>query len=37
MHPNHCDPDGAVRIHDDVKSKQSIGIHWGTYKLGREV
>ncbi len=32
----HVDPDDAVRIHQDVRSKQSIGIHWGTFKLTDE-
>ncbi|EDO39507.1 predicted protein, partial [Nematostella vectensis] len=32
----HVDPAGAVQIHQDVKSKLSIGIHWGTFLLGHE-
>ena len=31
---NHVDPDEAVLIHHDIKSELSIGIHWGTFKLG---
>ena len=26
----------AVEIHKDVKSKKSVGIHWGTFKLTTE-
>jgi N-acyl-phosphatidylethanolamine-hydrolysing phospholipase D len=32
----HCDPAEAVAIHTDIRSKQSIGIHWGTYPLTDE-
>ena len=37
MHVNHCDPAEAVAIHDEIKSLNSIAVHWGTFKLGREV
>ena len=33
----HIDPEFAVQVHKDVKSKKSIGIHWGTMKFGKEV
>ncbi|CAF4995514.1 unnamed protein product, partial [Rotaria sp. Silwood1] len=33
---HHVSPDEAVEIHIDVQSKKSIGIHWGTWKLGNE-
>ncbi|XP_076447458.1 N-acyl-phosphatidylethanolamine-hydrolyzing phospholipase D-like isoform X2 [Babylonia areolata] len=33
MAPQHVDPAEAVDIHMDVKSKNSIGIHWGTFVL----
>jgi L-ascorbate metabolism protein UlaG (beta-lactamase superfamily) len=36
MGPIHCSPDEAVRIHLDVKSKQSIGSHFGTFPLADE-
>ena len=36
MTPQHVDPEEAVRIHMDIKSKFSIGIHWGTFPLGNE-
>uniref|UniRef100_A0A0X3P0B9 Metallo-beta-lactamase domain-containing protein n=1 Tax=Schistocephalus solidus TaxID=70667 RepID=A0A0X3P0B9_SCHSO len=32
----HIDPAEAVKVHQDVKAKYSIGIHWGTFALGRE-
>ncbi|KAJ2357640.1 Protein-lysine N-methyltransferase efm4 [Coemansia erecta] len=32
----HANPEQAVRIHEDVKSKKSIGIHWGTFVLTGE-
>lgn len=33
MSPIHCSPHEAVRIHIDVKSKQSIATHFGTFPL----
>ena len=32
----HVDPVEAVQIHQDIKAKKSVGIHWGTFELGRE-
>ena len=32
----HVDPEGAIRIHRDVRARQSIGMHWGTYPLTAE-
>ena len=32
----HINPREALEIHLDVKSKQSIGIHWGTFVLTTE-
>jgi hypothetical protein len=32
----HVDPKEAVLIHLDVKSKKSIGCHWGTFVLTGE-
>jgi N-acyl-phosphatidylethanolamine-hydrolysing phospholipase D len=29
----HCDPAEAIQIHFDLKSKTSLGIHWGTFNL----
>lgn len=32
----HCDPVEAVQIHKDLRARQSVGIHWGTYPLTDE-
>ncbi|KAJ2504331.1 Protein-lysine N-methyltransferase efm4 [Coemansia sp. RSA 2052] len=32
----HVNPEQAVRIHEDICSKRSIGIHWGTFVLTNE-
>ena len=37
MSPQHVDPAQAVDIHRDIRSKHSIGIHWGTFVLTSEV
>jgi len=36
MSPIHCSPEDAVCVHQDVKSKHSVGIHWGTYPMTME-
>ena len=36
MKYDHVNPDEAIRIHQDLKSKVSFGIHWGTFKLTLE-
>ncbi|XP_021344038.1 N-acyl-phosphatidylethanolamine-hydrolyzing phospholipase D-like isoform X2 [Mizuhopecten yessoensis] len=36
MAAQHVDPAEAVQIHTDVKSRNSLGIHWGTFKLTYE-
>ncbi|MDB6117996.1 MAG: Zn-dependent hydrolase [Verrucomicrobiaceae bacterium] len=36
MKPVHADPFEAVQIHEDVRSKRSIGCHWGTFRLTDE-
>ena len=30
----HCDPWDSIRIHKDIKSRRSIGMHWGTVRGG---
>ncbi|KAJ1980299.1 Protein-lysine N-methyltransferase efm4 [Dimargaris xerosporica] len=34
--PVHCSPEDAVRVHEDVQSKKSVGMHWGTFILTDE-
>jgi L-ascorbate metabolism protein UlaG (beta-lactamase superfamily) len=33
MHDQHVDEDAAVKIHLDVKSRLSMGVHWGAFRL----
>lgn len=32
----HVNPEEAVKVHKDLMSRYSIGIHWGTFALGDE-
>lgn len=32
----HCNPEEAVKIHKDLKSKKSFAIHWATFPLTDE-
>lgn len=36
MHDAHCDPFEALKIHQDIRSKRSVAIHWGTFPLANE-
>ncbi len=36
MQPVHVNPPEAVRVHQDVQSRLSIGMHWGTFPLTEE-
>lgn len=36
MRSVHVDPDEAVRIHQDIGSKLSVAMHWGTFRLTLE-
>ena len=36
MKASHVNPDEAVRIHNDIRSKFSIGMHWATFQLTAE-
>lgn len=33
---SHVSPDDAVRIHRELRVRHSVGMHWGTYPMGRE-
>ena len=33
MSPVHLSPEDAVCVHKDVRSQQSVGMHWGTFAL----
>lgn len=37
MTPQHVDPEEAVKIHMDIRSKSSVAVHWGTFSLAHEV
>ncbi|EKX47349.1 hypothetical protein GUITHDRAFT_69665 [Guillardia theta CCMP2712] len=34
--PNHMEPEEAVQAHDDLLSRLSVAIHWGTFQLTSE-
>lgn len=36
MRPMHIDPEEAVQIHLDVRSRRSLAMHWGTFRLTLE-
>jgi N-acyl-phosphatidylethanolamine-hydrolysing phospholipase D len=36
MRTVHSSPDDAVKIHQDVNAKLSVGMHWKTFKLSEE-
>jgi N-acyl-phosphatidylethanolamine-hydrolysing phospholipase D len=36
MSPVHCSPADSVLLHHDVRSKLSVGMHWGTFVLTDE-
>ena len=36
MKPQHVNPQEAVMMHQDLQSKVSIGMHWGTFVLTDE-
>lgn len=37
METVHLSPNGAVCIHQDIKAKLSVGMHWGTFCLSEEL
>lgn len=36
MRPHHVNPEEAVQVHLDVRSRRSVAIHWGTFVLTDE-
>jgi len=34
MGPVHVDPKEALLMHHDLRSRMSVGIHWGTFPMG---
>ena len=36
MRPHHVNPEEAVQLHLDVRSRRSVAIHWGTFVLTDE-
>lgn len=36
MKPQHMDPEEAAQCHQDIRAVNSIGIHWGTFRLTDE-
>jgi len=36
MSPIHCSPADSVLLHHDIRSKLSVGMHWGTFTLTDE-
>lgn len=36
MSDQHCDPTEAVKIHRELGSRLSLGMHWGTFQLTDE-
>jgi N-acyl-phosphatidylethanolamine-hydrolysing phospholipase D len=35
-HPNHVNPEEAVRLFEDVRGMRMVPMHWGTFDLNRE-
>jgi len=36
MKEQHVNPEEAIQVHFDLKSKRSVGIHWGSFELTNE-
>ena len=37
MKPYHLNPEEAVKVHQHLRTRRSIGMHWGTYPLTAEI
>jgi N-acyl-phosphatidylethanolamine-hydrolysing phospholipase D len=37
MKDAHVDPKEALQIHKDLRSEQSVAIHWGSFQLSEEL
>ncbi|CAN0150892.1 unnamed protein product [Ascophyllum nodosum] len=37
MKDNHCSPDEAVVIHEELGAKRSLAVHWGTFPLAEDL
>jgi N-acyl-phosphatidylethanolamine-hydrolysing phospholipase D len=37
MADSHCDPNEAVIIHKQIRSKKSVAIHWGTFPMAEDL
>ncbi|MFM8245358.1 MAG: MBL fold metallo-hydrolase, partial [Burkholderiaceae bacterium] len=36
MKDQHVDPQEAAKIHKDLRARQSVAYHWGTFSLSNE-
>jgi N-acyl-phosphatidylethanolamine-hydrolysing phospholipase D len=36
MKDRHCNVKEAIQIHKDIRSKHSVAMHWGTFRLTDE-
>ncbi len=36
MRAQHVDPAEALKIHRDIRSRRSLGVHWGSFDMSDE-